>query len=133
MLVKTSELWRILRSARGINLKTYEGKRAFRAVLADTTRLAKKYNGSLSGEHGDGRLRGEFIGAVLGDDVYRLLQEVKAIFDPKGVFNAKKIVDTPPMDKFLRYEHYFLYTFTHQAFRFFHQFFNWLAYMLTPH
>ncbi|MFB2117984.1 FAD-binding and (Fe-S)-binding domain-containing protein [Parapedobacter sp. 2B3] len=87
-----------------INLKTDEGRHAFRAVLADTAQLVKKYNGSLSGEHGDGRLRGEFIGAVLGEKVYGLLREVKAIFDPKGVFNANKIVDTPPMDKFLRYE-----------------------------
>ncbi|HWK99116.1 MAG TPA: FAD-linked oxidase C-terminal domain-containing protein, partial [Parapedobacter sp.] len=87
-----------------INLKTEEGKRAFRAVLAETTQLVKKYNGSLSGEHGDGRLRGEFIRAALGEHVYGLLREVKAIFDPNGVFNANKIVDTPPMDKFLRYE-----------------------------
>lgn len=87
-----------------INLKTDEGKQAFRAVLADTTQLVKKYNGSLSGEHGDGRLRGEFIGAVLGEDVYGLLKEVKTIFDPQGIFNANKIVDTPPMDKFLRFD-----------------------------
>ena len=87
-----------------INLKTDEGKRVFRAVLADTTQLVKKYNGSLSGEHGDGRLRGEFIGTALGEHVYGLLREVKAIFDPNGIFNANKIVDTPPMDKFLRYE-----------------------------
>ncbi len=87
-----------------INLKTAAGKRAFRSVLAETTQLVKKYNGSLSGEHGDGRLRGEFIGEVLGDNVYALLKQVKGIFDPGGVFNANKIVDTPPMDKFLRYE-----------------------------
>ncbi len=87
-----------------INLKTPEGKQAFRAVLAQTAQLVKKYNGSLSGEHGDGRLRGEFIGAVLGNEVYALLEKVKQIFDPAGIFNANKIVDTPPMDKFLRYE-----------------------------
>ncbi|WP_257666117.1 FAD-binding and (Fe-S)-binding domain-containing protein [Parapedobacter tibetensis] len=87
-----------------INLKTTEGKRAFRSVLTETAPLVKKYNGSLSGEHGDGRLRGEFIGTVLGNQVYVLLKQVKDIFDPKGVFNANKIVDTPPMDKFLRYE-----------------------------
>ena len=87
-----------------INLKTPEGKKAFRSVLADTTQLVKKYNGSLSGEHGDGRLRGEFIGTVLGSEVYALLKQVKHIFDPQGIFNANKIVDTPPMDKFLRYE-----------------------------
>jgi len=87
-----------------INLKRPEGREAFRSVLAQTAQLVKKYNGSLSGEHGDGRLRGEFIGAVLGDRVYALLETVKKIFDPRGIFNANKIVDTPPMDKFLRYE-----------------------------
>ncbi len=87
-----------------INLKTEAGRKAFRAVLAETAQLVKNYNGSLSGEHGDGRLRGEFIGEVLGAEVYALLKRVKAIFDPNRVFNANKIVDTPPMDKFLRYE-----------------------------
>lgn len=88
-----------------INLKNPQGKAVFRRVLADTAKLVKKYNGSLSGEHGDGRLRGEFIGAVLGSEVYGLLKAVKRIFDPNGVFNARKIVDTPPMDQSLRYEH----------------------------
>lgn len=87
-----------------INLKSEEGRGRFRSILEKTTDLVLKYNGSLSGEHGDGRLRGEFIGKVLGDKVYRLLLEVKEIFDPKGVFNAHKITDTPPMDTSLRYE-----------------------------
>ncbi|MFC6997799.1 FAD-binding and (Fe-S)-binding domain-containing protein [Rufibacter roseus] len=87
-----------------INLKTNEGKQLFRQVLAETTELVKKYNGSLSGEHGDGRLRGEFIPAALGQEVYELLKEVKQIFDPNHIFNAGKIVDTPPMNEFLRYE-----------------------------
>ncbi|MBC3541431.1 FAD-binding and (Fe-S)-binding domain-containing protein [Rufibacter sediminis] len=87
-----------------INLKTNEGKRIFREVLAETTVLVKKYNGSLSGEHGDGRLRGEFIPLALGEEVYELLKEVKHIFDPRHIFNAGKIVDTPPMNEFLRYE-----------------------------
>ena len=87
-----------------INLKTKDGKRKFRRILDRTTDLVLKYNGSLSGEHGDGRLRGEFIGKVLGEQVYKLLQHTKAIFDPKGVFNAHKIVDTPPMDTALRYD-----------------------------
>ncbi len=87
-----------------VNLKTAEGKRQFRSILEKTTDLVLKYNGSLSGEHGDGRLRGEFIGKVLGEKVYALLQEVKHIFDPNGIFNAGKIVDTPPMDTSLRYD-----------------------------
>lgn len=87
-----------------VNLKTAEGKKQFRSILEKTTDLVLKYNGSLSGEHGDGRLRGEFIGKVLGDKVYSILQDVKVIFDAKGIFNANKIVNTPPMDTSLRYD-----------------------------
>lgn len=87
-----------------VNLKTEEGIKTFRSILEKTTDLVLKYNGSLSGEHGDGRLRGEFIEKVLGKKVYRLIEEVKEIFDPKGVFNAHKIVNTPPMDTYLRYD-----------------------------
>ena len=87
-----------------INLKTVEGKELFRTILKETTELVKKYNGSLSGEHGDGRLRGEFIAEVLGSEIYDLLKEVKQIFDPKNIFNANKIINTPPMNEFLRYE-----------------------------
>lgn len=87
-----------------INLKTKEGKALFREVLAETAVLVKKYNGSLSGEHGDGRLRGEFIPFMMGQDVYQLFRQVKNIWDPEGIFNKGKIVDTPPMNEFLRYE-----------------------------
>ena len=87
-----------------INLKTTAGKQQFRTILAETAALVKKYGGSLSGEHGDGRLRGEFIPFMMGEKVYGLFREVKAIFDPKGIFNRGKITDTPPMNEFLRYE-----------------------------
>ncbi|MES2646019.1 MAG: FAD-linked oxidase C-terminal domain-containing protein [Bacteroidota bacterium] len=85
-----------------INLKTKEGVFIFRSILKDTAALVKKYNGSLSGEHGDGRLRGEFIASVMGDEVMRLFKEVKRMFDPHNVFNAGKIVNTPAMDSNLR-------------------------------
>ncbi len=87
-----------------INLKTSQGQQLFRQVLAETVELVKKYRGSLSGEHGDGRLRGEFIPQMMGEEVYNLFREVKQIFDPSGILNAGKIVDTPPMNQFLRYQ-----------------------------
>jgi ferredoxin len=62
----------------------------------------KKYRGSLSGEHGDGRLRGEFIRTMVGDECFQLLVSVKRLFDPQGIFNPGKIIDTPPMDTSLR-------------------------------
>ncbi|UEG52435.1 FAD-binding protein [Mucilaginibacter daejeonensis] len=85
-----------------VNLKTTEGQAAFRGILADTVELIKKYNGSLSGEHGDGRLRGEFIPTVLGSETYELLRKVKYLFDPNNIFNAGKVIDTPKMDTHLR-------------------------------
>ncbi len=87
-----------------INLKTEEGHKQFRHIAEEIARLVKKYQGSLSGEHGDGRLRGEFIPWMVGDANYQLMRELKSWWDPKGIFNPNKIVDTPPMDTFLRYE-----------------------------
>ena len=87
-----------------INIKEAEGKRKFREVAYQTALLVKKYKGSLSGEHGDGRLRGEFIQLLYGDEVYALMQDLKKCWDPQQVFNLHKIVDTLPMDSMLRFE-----------------------------
>lgn len=87
-----------------LDLKTKKGIEQFRIIAEEIADLVKKYDGSLSGEHGDGRLRGEFIPKMLGDHNYQLCKEVKATWDPQGIFNPGKIVDTPPMDTSLRYE-----------------------------
>ncbi|MCU0323657.1 MAG: FAD-binding protein [Spirosomaceae bacterium] len=87
-----------------INLKTEEGHRQFRLIAEEISTLVKKFKGSLSGEHGDGRLRGEFIRQQIGEKNYELIKELKQVWDPQQIFNPNKIVDTPPMDKFLRYE-----------------------------
>ena len=86
-----------------INLKTVEGNKQFRLIAEEIATLVKKYKGSLSGEHGDGRLRGEFIKQMVGEHNYQLMKEIKRIWDPYNVFNPNKVVDTPPMDTFLRY------------------------------
>lgn len=87
-----------------INLKTKEGNELFRAIAEEIASLVKKYKGSLSGEHGDGRLRGEFIRKMIGEKNYELLKEIKKAWDPHHIFNPNKIVDTPPMNTMLRYE-----------------------------
>ena len=85
------------------DLKTPEGLRMFRAIATDVAALVKKYRGSLSGEHGDGRLRGEFIRHMVGDACYAMMRRVKETFDPHGLLNPGKIIDTPPMDTHLRH------------------------------
>ena len=87
-----------------INLKAEDGRRLFRAVAEETAALVRKHRGSLSGEHGDGRLRGEFIPLMYGEECYRLMQEVKRCWDPYNAFNMNKIVDAPGMDEWLRFE-----------------------------
>ncbi len=87
-----------------LNLKTAEGHQLFRTILDEIARLVKKYKGSLSGEHGDGRLRGEFIPFMIGEKNYQLLRQVKNSWDPFHILNPGKIVDTPPMDTSLRFK-----------------------------
>jgi FAD/FMN-containing dehydrogenase/Fe-S oxidoreductase len=84
------------------DLRSPAGLAMFRAVATDVAALVKKYRGSLSGEHGDGRLRGEFVRTMVGDECYELFRRVKRAFDPHGIFNPGKIVDAPPMDTSLR-------------------------------
>ncbi len=86
-----------------INLKTEEGNQMFRTIATEIAGLVKKYQGSLSGEHGDGRLRGEFIKQMVGDHNYELFKTIKKSWDPQNIFNPNKIVDTPPMNTMLRY------------------------------
>jgi FAD/FMN-containing dehydrogenase/Fe-S oxidoreductase len=87
-----------------LNLKDQEHRRLFRIVGTEIARLVKRYGGSLSGEHGDGRLRGEFLPLMVGDKNYALFREIKRAWDSSGIFNPGKITDTPPMDANLRYE-----------------------------
>ncbi len=84
------------------DLHSPDGLAMFRGVATDVASLVKKYRGSLSGEHGDGRLRSEFIRFMVGDVCYELFKRVKRAFDPQGIFNPGKIVDAVPMDTSLR-------------------------------
>lgn len=87
-----------------LNLKKGEGVQYFRKITTDVALLCKKYNGSFSGEHGDGIVRAEFIPLMIGEKNYDLLKKVKKAFDPQNTFNPGKIVDALKMDESLRYE-----------------------------
>lgn len=86
-----------------LNLKAPADVALFKEIAFRTARLVKKYRGSLSGEHGDGRLRGEFIPLMIGEKNYQLIRDIKKMWDPKGIFNPGKITDSPPMNSSLRF------------------------------
>ncbi len=86
-----------------LDLKKSEDVKLFRNISEASAKLVKKYNGSLSGEHGDGRVRSEFIPLVLGKENYDLLKRIKQNWDANSIFNSGKIVDAQPMDSSLRY------------------------------
>jgi len=87
-----------------LNLKKKADVVLFREITTKTAKLVKKYQGSFSGEHGDGIVRSEFIPLMIGEKNYELLQRIKTAFDPHNIFNPGKIVSAFPMDKDLRYE-----------------------------
>lgn len=87
-----------------LDLKKSDDRELFYTITNDVAHLVKKYDGSLSGEHGDGRVRAPFIKTMIGEHNYQLIENVKRTWDPNGIFNPGKIVDAPPMNEFLRYE-----------------------------
>lgn len=74
-----------------LNLRTSAGLENLRNIALASAQLVKKYQGSLSGEHGDGRVRGEFIPLMVGEKVYSLFCEIKALWDKENIFNEGKI------------------------------------------
>jgi FAD/FMN-containing dehydrogenase/Fe-S oxidoreductase len=87
-----------------LNLKKSEDVGLFRKITTETAELVKKYEGSFSGEHGDGIVRAEFIPLMIGEKNYQLLKRIKKAFDPNNIFNKGKITDAFAMDESLRYE-----------------------------
>ncbi len=86
-----------------VNMKTADGVARFEAIATQSADLVLKYGGALAGEHGDGLVRGPFMEKMFGSALYQAFRTVKHTFDPNGVFNPGKIVDTPPLTANLRY------------------------------
>ena len=80
-----------------------EELQTMKSIAQEVADLVKKYRGSLSGEHGDGRARAPYIETVLGSEMMPLLRQVKEIWDPKYLFNPGKIINAKPIDTDLRF------------------------------
>lgn len=88
-----------------IDLRTAEGLQRYRGIAEAVTELILRYEGTTSGEHGEGLARGEFSRKLFGPELTEAFREVKCAFDPQGLMNPGKVVDVGPMDdpRILRY------------------------------
>ncbi|MBI4299229.1 MAG: anaerobic glycerol-3-phosphate dehydrogenase subunit C, partial [Chloroflexi bacterium] len=86
-----------------INLKLQEGLDRMVSIAAQVSDLVLEFGGAMSGEHGDGIVRGVWNEKMFGTTLYNAFREVKAAFDPHGIMNPGKIIDCPPMTENLRY------------------------------
>jgi FAD/FMN-containing dehydrogenase/Fe-S oxidoreductase len=86
-----------------LDLKKTTDVTLFRQITTEVAHLVKSYQGSMSGEHGDGIVRSEFIQFMIGEANYNILKRIKYTFDKENIFNPGKIINALPMDKNLRY------------------------------
>ena len=86
-----------------LDLKRGEGVRALRSIGEQVFALTMRLGGSMSSEHGDGIVGGEWIKKTYGAEVTEAMRMLKRAADPDNLLNPKKLFDAPPMDTHLRY------------------------------
>lgn len=84
------------------DLRSGQGIRQYRKFLDEASDLVVAYGGSLSGEHGDGQQRAEFLYKQYGAEILDVMREFKRIWDPQWKMNPGKVIDPYPIDKYLK-------------------------------
>lgn len=84
------------------DLRTPNGIAKYRDFLAEAADLVVSYGGSLSGEHGDGQQRAEFLVKQYGPELMEAMREFKRIWDPQWKMNPGKVIDPYPVDSHLK-------------------------------
>ncbi|MBU6414343.1 MAG: FAD-binding oxidoreductase, partial [Planctomycetes bacterium] len=81
-----------------INLHDSNDRAIMRAIAVEAADLAQRMGGVMSGEHGDGRVRGPLLERYFGPELMAAFREIKAIFDPQGLLNPGNIVAPGPIE-----------------------------------
>ena len=85
-----------------VNVRRQEGLATMERIANEVADLVLEFGGSLSGEHGDGIVRGVFTERMFGPELYGAFRELKRAFDPAAVLNPGKIIETPGLTENLR-------------------------------
>ena len=91
-----------------IDLHRADDRQRMREIAVEVADLAKSCGGVMSGEHGDGRVRGPLLERFYGPEIIAAFAEVKRIFDPAGILNPGMVVDPGPLESItesLRVDH----------------------------
>lgn len=86
-----------------VNLKSNQGKTLMQELTDEAFKLAIRYGGVMSGEHGDGLQRSYLNERLFGTTLYQAMRDLKSAFDPDGRLNPGKVVDSLPPSENLRY------------------------------
>jgi FAD/FMN-containing dehydrogenase/Fe-S oxidoreductase len=86
-----------------IDLKSPGGISRLRSIAVQAVELTLSLGGTISGEHGDGLARGEWMEREFGSQIMSAFRLLKQAADPQGLLNPGKMVDAPPLDRNLRY------------------------------
>jgi FAD/FMN-containing dehydrogenase/Fe-S oxidoreductase len=85
-----------------VNIKESSGVETMAQIAEEIADLVLEFGGSLTGEHGDGIVRGVFTEKMFGSDIYQAFKEIKSAFDPNNIMNPGKIIETPGIRENLR-------------------------------
>lgn len=80
-----------------IDLHNSTDRDAMRAIAVEVADLARQCGGVMSGEHGDGRVRGPLLERFYGSELMSAFREIKALFDPKNLLNPGNLADPAPL------------------------------------
>jgi FAD/FMN-containing dehydrogenase/Fe-S oxidoreductase len=86
-----------------LDLQQGAGVRALRSIAEQVLALTLSLGGSMSSEHGDGIVAGEWIEKTYGAEITEAMRSLKRAADPDNILNPGKLFDAPPMDSHLRY------------------------------
>lgn len=86
-----------------LDLKSEQDIATMARLSEEISDLVMEFEGSMSGEHGDGLARGLWNQKQFGSVLYEVFREAKRLFDPAGIMNPGKVVDSPPLTESLRF------------------------------
>jgi FAD/FMN-containing dehydrogenase/Fe-S oxidoreductase len=85
-----------------IDIHNHADREVMRQIAVETADLAKELGGVMSGEHGDGRVRGPLLERFYGPTIMRAFRDVKSIFDPRNLLNPGNIVEPRAIESITR-------------------------------